>query len=89
MLNFLKQFAVSPVPLGIHGLRGGALDHLTHEATYLRTSDYNGCVYRLSAHSTMAEQVGMSEDEIERAQRSESEDEQRVATLRSVPSSTT
>jgi hypothetical protein len=68
---------------------GGALDHLIHEATYLGTSDYNGYIYRLSAHSTMAEQVGISEDEIERAQRSESEDEQRVDTLRSVPSPTT
>jgi AhpD family alkylhydroperoxidase len=62
---------------------------LIHEATYLGTSDYNGCIYRLSAHSTMAEQVGISEDEIERAQRSESEDEQRVDTLRFVPSPTT
>jgi uncharacterized peroxidase-related enzyme len=87
MLNFFKQMAVSPASFKAYmdfdgDLQEGALDQLTHESIYMATSDYNGCTYCLSAHSAVAEQAGMSEDEIERAQRFESEDEQRAAALR-------
>lgn len=50
MLNFFKQMAISPASFQAYmdfngALQGGALDQLTHEAIYIGTSDYNGCVY--------------------------------------------
>jgi alkylhydroperoxidase family enzyme len=50
MLNFFKQFAVSPASFQAYmdfdaALQGGALDQMTHEAIYIGTSDFNGCVY--------------------------------------------
>jgi alkylhydroperoxidase family enzyme len=50
MLNYFKQMAVSPASFKAYmdfnaALQGGALDHMTHEAIYIATSDFNGCVY--------------------------------------------
>src|SRR3954453_9658884 len=87
MLNFFKQMAVSPASFQAYmdfeaALQGGGLDQLTREAVYIGTTAHNGCVYCWSAPSAVSEKAGMSQEESERAQRFESEEDQREAAPR-------
>lgn len=67
--NFLRALASSPAALeaylGLNGkLQTGKLDKQIAERVALVLAETNSCQYCVSAHTTLADKAGLSEDEI-------------------------
>lgn len=70
--NFIKVFAHSPKALAaflglFENIGQGVLDQKTAERIALALGEKNGCQYCVSAHSAIAREAGLNDDEIENA----------------------
>jgi len=67
--NMMRTMAQSPAVLEgyvafSHALAGGMLDARVRQQLALAAAQANGCIYCLSAHTAIGEQVGLGPDEI-------------------------
>jgi len=67
--NILKGMANSPAAVQgyqslAQSLKQGSLSAQDHELVYLTTSEMNECRYCVSAHTQVAQSVGLSEDQV-------------------------
>lgn len=86
IVNIFQGMANSPCALRAYlsmsaALAEGELSPQDREVVYLAVSQSNGCHYCVSAHSTVAKRVGLSDDETLAARRFHSPDEKRAALL--------
>ncbi len=85
--NFLRVLANSPAALGgfleLNGaLHAGRLERTLTERIALLAAESNGCQYCVSAHTTLAEQAGLEQAEIEAARRGTSSEPRADAAVR-------
>jgi uncharacterized peroxidase-related enzyme len=86
VLNIFQGMANSPAALQAYlsmsaALAEGELSPEEREVVYLAVSETNGCHYCISAHSMVAKQIGLSDDETRAARQFRSPDERRAALL--------
>jgi uncharacterized peroxidase-related enzyme len=77
--NVFALMANSPATVNAYlamnnALAGGSLDALMRERIAITAAEIHACEYCLSAHSAMAKQAGMSDDEQFKARQSQSSD---------------
>jgi len=86
VVNIFHGMANSPAALKAYlsmsaALAEGELSPEDREVVYLAVSENNGCHYCVSAHSMLAKQAGLSDDETLAARNFQSQDEKRAALL--------
>jgi len=86
VVNIFQGMANSPAALKAYlsmsaALAEGELSPEDREVVYLAVSENNGCHYCVSAHSMLAKQAGLSDDETLAARNFQSQDEKRAALL--------
>jgi len=86
VVNIFQGMANSPAALKAYlsmsaALADGELSPEDREVVYLAVSENNGCHYCVSAHSMLAKQAGLSDDETLAARSFKSQDEKRAALL--------
>jgi uncharacterized peroxidase-related enzyme len=86
VFNIFQGMANSPAALKAYlsmsaALADGELSPEDRESVYLAVSENNGCHYCVSAHSMLAKQAGLSDDETLAARTFQSPDEKRAALL--------
>ncbi|CAD7052698.1 alkylhydroperoxidase [Pseudorhizobium endolithicum] len=84
--NFIKVLAKAPVALegflGLYVVAGrGTLDIETRERIALAVAEHNSCQYCVSAHTAIAQSIGMSGDEIDAARLGTSQDRKAAAAV--------